>query len=173
MVRMKSRIVSLVVIFSSIWALNTNAQQKSNVDWQQFLSKQDLIWEQLPPNWNAGGFTGNGQVGMVIYASLDSNTFDFHIGRVDVTDHRKAPDKKSSVWVGGASQFYDYERLDIGRMKLVPAGKIISGTMRQDLWNAKVTANVVTDLGTITIEAFTHSLEMVKDRKSTRLNSSH
>ncbi len=157
---------SLLFVLVLLLAIKMNAQKVTkSFDWQQYLSKQDIIWEQLPPTWNAGGFTGNGQLGMVMYASLDSNTFDFHIGRVDVTDHRKAPDKKTSVWVSGASQFYDYERLDIGRMKLVPAGKIISGTMRQDLWNAKVTANVVTDLGTITIEAFTHTSDMVNCMK--------
>lgn len=126
-----------------------------SVDWPAFLSRQDLIWEQLPRQWNEGAFVGNGQLGMMVYATLTDNRLDFHLGRADVTDHRKAPDRKTSMGVSGASVMFDFPRLDLGRMALRPAGKILDGTMRQDLWNAEITTTVKTDLGELKIRAVT------------------
>ena len=79
-----------------------------DIDWQKFLGQHDLVWEQLPRQWNEGAFVGNGQLGMMVYASLKDNRLDFHLGRQDVTDHRKAPDRKTSMGVKGASVFWDF-----------------------------------------------------------------
>ena len=73
------------------------------VDWPTFLGRHDLVWEQLPRQWNEGAFVGNGQLGMMVYATLKDNRIDFHLGRQDVTDHRKAPDRKTSMGVKDAS----------------------------------------------------------------------
>jgi len=157
----------LVIIFCfllSHFFLSAQSKEglvKSNVDWDNFLAQQDIVWDVLPPSFNSGAFTGNGQLGMIIHGQLDSNRMVFHLSRVDVTDHRKAPNKKSSVWEKGATPLYDFPRLDIGSMILTPAGKIISGTMRQYLWNAEVTGTIVTTLGAIQFRALTHSNEMV------------
>ncbi|MDX6765208.1 MAG: hypothetical protein SFU85_00295 [Candidatus Methylacidiphilales bacterium] len=132
------------------------------VDWPKFMERQDMVWEQLPRQWNEGAFVGNGMLGMVVYATLNDNRLDFHLGRADVTDHRKAPDRKSSMGVSGASVFFDYPRLDIGRMALRPAGKITGGTLRQDLWNAEITGTVVTDLGELRFRALSLRQEMVQ-----------
>lgn len=141
-------IVYLVAIF------NIEAQIKNKVDWPNFMAQHDLIWEEIPLQWNEGAFTGNGQVGMMIYANMEENRIDFHMGRQDVTDHRNAPNKKTSMGIKGAN-LYDYSRLDIGRMVLRPAGKIQSASIRQDLWNAEVRGTIYTDLGEITFVAYT------------------
>lgn len=146
-------------LFFLVWAWNfvfgVHAQVKNTVNWPEFMARHDLMWEELPLQWNEGAFTGNGQVGMMIYATLKDNRIDFHLGRQDVTDHRKAPDQKTSMGTPGASVMFDFPRLDIGRMVLRPAGKIISGTLRQDLWNAEISGEIVTDLGKISFKAFT------------------
>lgn len=132
-----------------------HSQVKSQIKWPDFLSQHDMIWEELSLQWNEGAFTGNGQVGMMIYATLKDNRIDFHLGRQDVTDHRKAPNQKTSMGAEGASVMFDFPRLDIGRMALRPAGKILSGTIRQDLWNAEIRGKIITDLGEITFRGFT------------------
>ncbi len=137
------------------------AQKTSDINWPLFMLQHDLVYEELPLQWNEGVFTGNGQVGMMMYATLKDNRIDFHIGRQDVTDHRKAPDKKTSMGVPGASVMYDFPRLDIGRMALRPVGKILSGNLRLDLWNAEIRGTIVTDLGTITLRAYTPYDKMV------------
>ena len=159
---MKARFLKLIFLFCALnLAFTVRAQMANAVDWPKFLSQHDMIWEVLPLQWNEGAFTGNGQVGMMIYATLKDNRIDFHIGRQDVTDHRKAPDQKTSMGVPGASLMYDYPRLDLGRMALRPAGKIISGNIHQDLWNAEICGKIVTNLGIITFRAFTPRDRMV------------
>lgn len=135
---------------------------ESLVNWEDFLSRHDPLWEQLPRQWNEGAFVGNGQLGMMVYATLKDNRIDFHLGRQDVTDHRKAPDRKTSMGVPGASVLWDHPRLDIGRMALRPAGRIQDGTMRMHLWNAEITGSVVTDLGELKIRAYTPRDRMVQ-----------
>jgi len=130
------------------------------INWSDFLAQHDLVWEEIPNQWNEGAFVGNGQVGMMIYANLDDNRLDFHVGRQDVTDHRGAPDKKTSMGVKGTN-LYDYSRLDIGRMLLRPAGKILSMDVRQDLWNAEVRGTITTDFGEISFRAFTPYTRML------------
>jgi hypothetical protein len=151
-------ILSIILI---ILSLSIQSQVKSNVEWSTFMAQHDLVFEDLPLQWNEGAFVGNGQVGMMIYATLKDNRIDFHIGRQDVTDHRKAPDKKTSMGVAGASVMYDFPRLDIGRMVLRPVGKILSGSLRQDLWNAEIRGKIITDLGTIMLRAYTPYNRMV------------
>ena len=132
----------------------------SNIHWPKFMAQHDLVWEEIPRQWNEGAFVGNGQVGMMIYANMEDNRLDFHMGRQDVTDHRKAPDKKTSMGVKG-TDLYDYSRLDIGRMLLRPGGKILSMDVRQDLWNAEVRGTITTDLGKIRFRAFTPYTRML------------
>jgi alpha-L-fucosidase 2 len=137
------------------------AAVRLNVDWQAFLGQQDMVWEQLPRQWNEGAFLGNGQLGLMVYGTLASNRIDFHLGRVDVTDHRGAPDRKTSRAVPGATVMWDFPRLDIGRIALHPAGKIKDGNLRLDLWNAEVTGCIGTDLGEIRLRVVTLRDRMV------------
>ena len=123
------------------------------IDWPAFLQRQDLVWEETPRQWNEGAFIGNGQLGAMVYATLADNRLDFHFGRVDVTDHRGAPDRQTSFGVPGANVMYDFPRLDIGRLALRPAGKIESVTMRLDLWNAELRGKITTSLGGLEFRA--------------------
>lgn len=145
----------LIIFLPFLLSQKVNSQVKNQINWPDFLAQHDMIWEGLPLQWNEGAYTGNGQVGMMIYATLKDNRIDFHLGRQDVTDHRKAPHQKTSMGAEGASVMYDFPRLDIGRMALRPAGKIRSGILRQDLWNAEIRGKIITDLGEITFRAFT------------------
>jgi hypothetical protein len=125
------------------------------VDWGEFLAGHDMVWEVLPHQWNEGAFLGNGQLGMVVYVSPGDNEVVFQLGRVDVTDHRKAPLRKSSRGVPGAGVMYDFPRLDIGRLRLRPQGKIVGGRGRLDLYNAEFTATIATDRGDLKVRAVT------------------
>jgi alpha-L-fucosidase 2 len=154
-----SPILALFFLFS--WSTTIFCQKSTNINWPEFIGRHDLVFEQLPLQWNEGAFVGNGQVGMMMFATIKDNRIDFHIGRQDVTDHRKAPARKTSMGVPGASVLFDFPRLDIGRMALRPAGKILSGSLRQDLWNAEIRGTIVTDLGTITLRAYTPYNRMV------------
>ncbi len=152
--KVKNFISSVVVLLMSLHIVSAQiVQPKSNINWPSFMSQHDLIWEELPLQWNEGAFVGNGQIGMMIYVNQKDNNITFHIGRQDVTEHRKAPDKKSSIGVFGASGFNDFTRFDIGKMNLKPIGKILSCSIRQNLWDAEIVAHFVTDSGAIDLVA--------------------
>lgn len=145
-----------IVLFACLLGVNVIAKnkQKTDVNWPKFMAQHDLVWEETLRQWNEGAFVGNGQVGMMIYANMDDNRLDFHVGRQDVTDHRKAPDQKTSMGVKAAN-LLDFSRLDIGRMMLRPAGKILFVSLRQELWNAQVVGTITTDLCSIYFRALT------------------
>lgn len=144
-----------LLLATSLMASPSTPPAPVEVDWPEFLGRSDLVWEQIPNHWNEGPFLGNGQLGLVAYANRDKNRFDFHLGRADVTDHRGAPDRKTSRSVPGRSVMWDFPRLDIGRIALHPAGTIEDGDMRLDLWNAEATGRIVTDLGEIKLRIVT------------------
>lgn len=131
------------------------------IDWPSFLARHDLIWEDLPHQWNEGGFTGNGQLGAMVYADLEENRLCFHLGRADVTDHRKAPDRKTSLGTPGAGVSFDFPRLDLGILALHPAGRIRGGTLRLHLWDAVLRGSVETDRGWLHFEWITLREPMV------------
>lgn len=131
------------------------------VDWPSCLAQHDLVWEVLPRQWNEGAFVGNGGTGLMLYATLGDNRLDFHVGRCDVTDHRLAPGARTSRGVEGATVMYDFPRLDVGRLALRPAGRIISGRLRQRLWDAEITGTITTDRGGLSIRCFVPHDRMV------------
>lgn len=122
---------------------------------QRYMSDHALVWEQLPLQWNEGAFLGNGSVGMMIYVDSTANALVLHIGRQDVTDHRKAPDRKTSIGIKGADKMVDYCRLDVGKMKLCPDAKILDGTFHLDIYQAELTGTLLTEKGTLRFRAYT------------------
>ena len=151
---MKKRFVFLLSILFCTCVIAQNASPSMKINWPSYIQQHNLVWEEMPLQWNEGAFTGNGQIGMMVYVSQLDSSIVFHVGRTDVTDHRKAPDKKTSFGVPGTSVLYDFCRLEVGAMLLKPFGKILSGTMEQDIWNAEIKGRFITTAGTIEIKAF-------------------
>ncbi len=109
------------------------------VVWPAFLARQDPTWDILPEKFDDGAFLGNGLLGTTIYRDGD-NRLRWEMGRADVTEHRR-----------------DNARLPIGGLVLTTVGKIQSGTLRLDLWNAEVCGEVTTDKGTLRFRSLIHS----------------
>ncbi len=116
-----------------------NSIINNQVNWQKFLSRHDLVWNQLPEKWSEGAFLGNGLMGAVIFKESDRK-IRWEVGRSDVTSHRR-----------------DNGRLPIGQFYLETAGKIQSGTMRLDLWNAEVTGLIKTNKGELELRSMSPS----------------
>jgi alpha-L-fucosidase 2 len=123
-------------------ASNGWAQVVDRVDWAQYLSRHDLVWERIPDRWEAGIFQGNGQMGAMIFAGKNCATFDWQIGRSDVA--------------------FNSSRIPIGDLNLKLAGRIESGTARLDLWNAEARGTLKTDRGGIQYRSFTHTDHLVQ-----------
>jgi len=142
------KIRACVILLFCIVVHNVNAQQ---VDWEKFLSRNDLVFDTLTTKWADGVFTGNGLLGNMVYM-YDSNTVRMEIGRTDVVDHRNE---------GNLGHLYNKARLPIGYFTLKPVGKILKNTARLNLWNAEVTGVITTDKGKIWWTSFSLTKENV------------
>lgn len=118
-----------------------HAQVIDNTDWKAFLSRHDLVWKQLPTRFEDAAYTGNGKLGAMVFTADNGQALRWQMGRTDV--------------------HFQAMRIPIGDLLLKPRGKILSGTMRLDLWNAEVRGKITTNKGAIEFRTFTHTDQMV------------
>ncbi len=136
------RIVSILAIVSFVVAPSPAADLVDDVNWPEFLSRHDMVWDRLPEKWGAGAFMGNGLLGANVYTLEDGKTLRWHIGRTDVT--------------------YRTSRLPVGDLVLKTAGTVEGCQMRLDLWNAELKGTIVTSEGKIGVRSFTHADRIVQ-----------
>ncbi len=137
--------VPLLALFSTLCCLP--AQIVDKVDWKSFLAKQDLVWSRLPARFEDAAFTGNGLTGAMVFTGEKGQVLKWQMGRSDVA--------------------FMTSRIPIGDLVLKPLGKIVSGEMRLDLWNAEVRGTIKTDKGEIEFRTFTHTDKLVNVFEST------
>ena len=73
---------------------------QTKINWSDFLSRHDLVWDELPKVWHESAFIGNGLLGATIYSETNT-ALQWDVGRSDVADRGN--------------------RLQIGRFLLDPA----------------------------------------------------
>ncbi|RKN84086.1 glycosyl hydrolase family 95 catalytic domain-containing protein [Paenibacillus ginsengarvi] len=119
----------------------------TKVDWASFLGRHDLTWSVKPISWDEGAFIGNGSIGAMVYSEehrLKRNVLRFVLGRTDVT--AKRPD-------GGFPP-----RVPVGELHLELSGWLYQPiSLRLDLWNAELRADITTTVGEVQLRAFVHS----------------
>lgn len=123
------------------------ANVKRQINWPEFMGKQDMIWETLP-DWYESANLGNGLLGLMIYKEKGENYIRLETGNCSVIDRRPEAGSQGP-------------RLMIGHFALHPIGKITEGTMHLDLWNAEANAEIKTTEGIIHLKAFVHAKEMI------------
>ncbi|KAK8802031.1 hypothetical protein WA158_006426 [Blastocystis sp. Blastoise] len=142
---------SIVVLFFCVLALS--AQVNLDVDWKEFMSRNDPVWKfdaahpsSFPYEWFDSPFSGNGILGMFvdIVTNSDHDAIQFSLGRTDAWDHREPGSK---YYIGYNE--YDECRIKLGYFNVEAVGKIINGTMRMDLYNARIIGSVETTEGKI------------------------
>ncbi len=145
-------IVQLFVSFCCLSAFTVTARTAVSlkVDWQQFLSRHDMVWEVLPEKWYEAAYMGNGMLGLMVYREPGKNFLRLETGNCSVRDHRKTGNKMISS-----------SRLLTGHFELHPVGQIIGGTMRLSLWNAETYVTLNTTKGKIKLNCLVHSDRMV------------
>ncbi|MCH5716146.1 glycoside hydrolase family 95 protein [Niabella hibiscisoli] len=99
--------------------MNVLGQNAKGIDWAAFLERNDLVYDTLTTKWEEGLFTGNGQLGTMVYME-GPETLRIDIGRSDVADHRD----------DSAPVLYNKARLPIGYFSVKLKGKIKK--IRQD-----------------------------------------
>ena len=139
-----------LLLLAGIGCADTEREARLEVDWEQFMRKQDLVWDVLPEYWYESAYMGNGMLGWMIYKEPGENYLRFETGDCAYHDHR--PEK---------NDLFHKCRLLTGHFALHPCGEITDGQMRLDLWNAETTADITTTRGKIHIRSFVHSEQMV------------
>jgi alpha-L-fucosidase 2 len=119
--------------------------------WAEFLSGHDMIWEEIPTNWEDRPFLGNGLMGTMLSKQPERHSLRLDVFRSDVQDHRDD--------AHGAPGF-SRARLPIGYFLLEFAGEISSGYMRLDLWNAELNGYIETNQGRVDFNTIVHAEEM-------------
>jgi len=130
------------------------AQQEidERIDWPQFMSRHDILWDRLPTEYREAAWTGNGLIGTYLWHDKTRNLIRLQVFRSDVMEHRPFSQGHSGV---------TRSRLQIGSFYLKPVGKILEGSWRQILWNAEVRGTIITDKGKIDFIHFTHTRDLV------------
>ncbi|MES2418846.1 MAG: Tat pathway signal sequence domain protein, partial [Bacteroidota bacterium] len=138
---MKWLFLSLNLLFV-FFGFSVFGQVKSEIDWQHFFAKQDLVYDSLSTRWEDGAFLGNGLLGVMAYKE-DENAIRFDLGRTDVVDHRE-----------GINPSIGRARMPIGKFVLRFNGKIQKINLRLDLWNAELKGTVATTKGIVRLRGF-------------------
>ena len=113
-------------------------KQVSSIDWKAFLSRQDLVWDELPTAWDKGIFLGNGMMGALIFRDETESALRLELCRSDITDRRDPHIMPVS---------FARSRLKIGYFCLRTNRPVTGGTMHLDLYHARGEGRLFTETG--------------------------
>lgn len=140
----KAQYVSILLFLlnTHIFAGTRSGMVTDKVNWKEFLSRHDLIWERMPDDYFAAPFLGNGLLGALLYAP-EGEKLRLDIGRADVVEHRNS----------NANSIVDNGRLPIGHFTLEMNYPFSNANGRLDLYNAETGLNItVPEKGDMTLK---------------------
>ncbi|MBQ1208645.1 MAG: hypothetical protein IIX65_08945, partial [Lachnospiraceae bacterium] len=115
---------------------------------QEFLSRQDPVWTQVPTFWDEGPFLGNGTFGVLVYVDPQSGRLHLKPGRTDIYDNR--PLEKYTIMDKQFSQ----GRLQLGPVEIATRGRVTGCDLRLSLYDATLTGRIVTEAGWVELTAW-------------------
>ena len=74
-----------LLLLAGIGCADTEREARLEVDWEQFMRKQDLVWDVLPEYWYESAYMGNGMLGWMIYKEPGENYLRFETGIAPTT----------------------------------------------------------------------------------------
>lgn len=91
----KKRLYIYVILsFISMGIVNARSITiQQTIDWPEFMSSQDMIWEVLPEYWHESAYLGNGRLGLMIYKEPEKTTY----GSKPVTAMYTTTEKKRRI----------------------------------------------------------------------------
>ena len=127
------------------------------IQWEDLLASNDLVWDKLPRGWRQAPFLGNGEQGTMLY-QLDGQTLRWDVGCSAAHEHR--PFKDDDLSERGAP-VYNRGRHFIGHIKVNLPTKLNGGTARLGLWDAEVTGTLASANGKASFAALAHAIQPV------------
>ena len=149
-------LASLVVVMFLGGSVPVMGKVESKVDWPAFMERNDMIWDRMPKRWEVAPYSGNGNVGFLLYQGKREakNVVSVHVGRHDYYDHRLPHEGDEMLWIYRG-------RLPLGHFKVSSEGDILDVDMRLGLWNAELVGEIKTSKGSYKVHGLTHSLNDV------------
>ncbi|MDF7800127.1 hypothetical protein P4C99_11680 [Pontiellaceae bacterium B1224] len=144
----------IVLIFGVLASqLAGAASAETEIDYEAFLNRQDMLWDRVPNRWEVSPYTGNGNVGFLFYQAKGEakNVISIYAGRHDYYDHRAPHDGNENLWIYRS-------RLPLGHFNLESNGDVLDADLRLDLWNAELTGSITTSKGSYAVRGFSHAL---------------
>ena len=131
---------TVLILHAALFSAPSRADDNGiteSINWPEFLSQHDMIWDRVPSRWELAPYTGNGNVGFLFYQGKDDaqNVISIYTGRHDYYDHRLPHEGNENLWIYRG-------RLPLGRFKLQSKGNIKSADLRLSLWNAELTGTI-------------------------------
>ena len=144
------RLALVSLLWMCLWGLASQSQ--AEIDWADFLSRHDMVWDRTPNRWEVSPYTGNGNVGFLFYQAKGEakNVISIYTGRHDYSDHRLPYEGNELLWIYRS-------RLPLGHFNLESKGEITGVDMRLGLWNAELTGTIKTTKGSYEIHGLSHS----------------
>ena len=148
-----------VIVFAS----HLDAQTKTlepiveQVQWNELLASNDLVWDRLPKGWKQAPFLGNGEQGTMLY-QLDDRTLRWDVGCSAAHEHR--PFEEDDMTERNAP-VHNRGRHFIGYLKVNLPADLTGGTARLGLWDAEVTGTLASANGKARFTSLAHATQPV------------
>ena len=145
-------VYSIMLVLGFISCETKKQSVEFNVDFENFISRHDMVWDRTPDSWTTAPFSGNGNVGFLLYQveSGPKNNISLHVGRHDYYDHRLPFEGQQMIWVYRT-------RLPLGHFNLESKGEVTGADLRLGLWDAELSGTITTSLGSYQVHALTHT----------------
>lgn len=115
------------------------------LNWKKFMSRHDLVFDEIPHIWYEAPFLGNGFMGAVVYFSEDNKKMIISLGHTCIYDNR--PMEKVSD-----NMLYMTPRLPVGKTEIEFDGTVVNVNLRLDLYYARLYGRVFTTSGAVDID---------------------
>ena len=169
-------------VLSTRWSHVHGQTPSLEVDWGNFLARADptFHWnsshhDRPPSKWYESAFIGNGALGLMVRATVNTSTgqadgLRIDVGRTDVYDDRVSQ-PHGSMDPGRRNFACDRPRLPIGIFLVHFAGQqLVSLNMRLKLFDAEIEGIVTTAAGTCDFEMFSNARYDIADVSGIRFS---
>ena len=127
------------------------------IQWEDLLASNDLVWDKLPRGWRQAPFLGNGEQGTMLY-QIGRRTLRWDVGCSAAHDHRpfeKDDFKEKNVVVLNRGRHF------IGHLKVNLPAELTGGSVRLGLWDAEVTGTLASAKGKAGFSSLVHANQPV------------
>lgn len=120
-------------------------QISDKLEMSRFMSRHDLIFNEIPHIWYEAPFLGNGFMGTTLCFSEDNRKLFINLGHTCVFDNRPVNGSQDD-------QIYLTPRLPVGMIAVSFDGTVTDVDLRLDIFNARVYGDIKTTSGSVEID---------------------